>query len=57
MLGDSILVIIGLLLIALGVQPMLQVENRKNSVNVVNSVALAVMGLFIIFYWNSIVPA
>ena len=56
MLGDSILVLIGILLIIMSVQYMLQEDVRKNSVEVVKSVAMAVMGIFIIFYWNSIVP-
>lgn len=57
MLGDSILVMIGMLLIVLGVQPMLVKDNRKNSVAIMNSATLVVMGIFILFYWNSIVPA
>jgi|APGre2960657444_1045066.scaffolds.fasta_scaffold44060_4 hypothetical protein len=57
MLGDSILVLIGMLLIVMGVQPMLETSTRKNSVAIVNSMILVLMGIFIVFYWNSIVPS
>jgi hypothetical protein len=57
MLGDSILIVIAMLLIVLGVQPMLEGDTRKNSVAIVNSLTLVVMGVFLIFYWNSIVPS
>jgi hypothetical protein len=57
MLGDSILIVIAMLLIVLGVQPMLEGDTRKNSVAIVNSLTLVVMGVFLTFYWNSIVPA
>jgi hypothetical protein len=57
MLGDSILVLIGMLLIVMGVQPMLETSTRKNSVAIVNSLILVLMGIFIVFYWNSIVPS
>jgi hypothetical protein len=56
MLGDSILILIALMLIVMGIQPMLDDANRTNSVNVVNSVTMVVMGVFLIMYWNSIVP-
>ncbi len=57
MLGDSILILIAMLLIVLGVQPMLESSTRKNSVAIVNSLTLVVAGIFLIFYWNSIVPS
>ena len=57
MLGDSILIVIAMLLIVLGVQPMLEGDTRKNSVAIVNSLTLVVMGVFLTFYWNSIVPS
>ena len=57
MLGDSILIVIAMLLIVLGVQPMLEGDTRKNSVAIVNSLTLVVMGIFLTFYWNSIVPS
>jgi hypothetical protein len=57
MLGDSILIVIAMLLIVLGVQPMLESSTRKNSVSIVNSLTLVVAGLFLTFYWNSIVPS
>ena len=57
MLGDSILILIAMLLIVMGVQPMLEGDTRKNSVAIVNSLTLVVAGLFLIFYWNSIVPS
>jgi hypothetical protein len=57
MLGDSILILIAMLMIILGVQPMLEGDTRKNSVSIVNSLTLVVAGLFLIFYWNSIVPS
>jgi hypothetical protein len=56
MLGDSILIIIGMLLVVMGSQPMLEESNRSNSVNVINSTTMVIMGIFIIFYWNTIVP-
>jgi len=56
MLGDSILIIIAMILIVFGVQPMLQDDTRKNSVAVINSVTMTVAGIFLMFYWNSIVP-
>jgi hypothetical protein len=56
MLGDSILIVIALMLIVMGIQPMLDDENRKNSVEVMHSVTMVMMGLFLIMYWNSIVP-
>lgn len=52
MLGDSLLIMIAMLLIVLGVQPMLSGDTRKNSVAVINSVAIIVAGIFIVFYWN-----
>ena len=55
MLGDSILVLIGLLLIVMGIQTMLVDSNRKDSVAIITATTQAVMGIFIIFYWNSIV--
>ena len=57
MLGDSILILIAMLLIILGVQPMLEGSTRKNSVAIVNSLTLVFAGIFLIFYWNSIVPS
>lgn len=54
MLGDSILVMIGMLLIALGVQPMLIKDTRKDSVAIINSTTLVIAGIFILFYWNTI---
>jgi hypothetical protein len=57
MLGDSILILIAMLLIVMGVQPMLEGDTRKNSVAIVNSLTLVVAGIFLIFYWNSIVPS
>jgi len=57
MLGDSILIVIAMLLIVLGVQPMLEGNTRKNSVAIVNSLTLVIMGIFLTFYWNSIVPS
>jgi hypothetical protein len=57
MLGDSILIVIAMLLIVLGVQPMLEGDTRKNSVAIVNSLTLVIAGVFLTFYWNSIVPA
>ena len=57
MLGDSILILIAMLLIVLGVQPMLEGSTRKNSVAIVNSLTLVVAGVFLTFYWNSIVPS
>ena len=56
MLGDSILILIALMLIVMGLQPMLDDVNRTDSVNVVNSTTMVVMGVFLIMYWNSIVP-
>jgi len=57
MLGDSILILIAMLLIVMGVQPMLEEANRKNSVVIVNSLFLVIAGSFLTFYWNSIVPS
>ena len=57
MLGDSILIVTAMLMIILGVQPMLEGSTRKNSVAIANSLTLVVAGLFVIFYWNSIVPS
>jgi len=57
MLGDSILILIAMLLIVMGVQPMMEGSTRKNSVAIVNSMTLVVAGIFLIFYWNSIVPS
>jgi hypothetical protein len=57
MLGDSILILIAMLLIVMGVQPMLEEANRKNSVVIVNSLFLVIAGAFLTFYWNSIVPS
>jgi hypothetical protein len=56
MLGDSILILIALMLIVMGLQPMLEDANRTNSVKVLNSTTQVVMGVFLIMYWNSIVP-
>jgi len=56
MLGDSLLVLIGLLLIGMGLQPMFQSDVQSDSVRIANSVTMIVMGVFIIFYWNTIVP-
>ncbi len=56
MLGDSLLIMIGLLLITLGIQSMINPDVRKNSVAVINSIALVTAGIFIVFYWNSILP-
>jgi hypothetical protein len=56
MLGDSILILIALILIVMGVQPMLEDSNRTNSVKVLNSTTMVIMGTFLIKYWNSIVP-
>ena len=50
------LIIIAMILIVFGVQPMLQDDTRKNSVAVINSVTMTVAGVFLMFYWNSIVP-
>ena len=55
MLGDSILVLIGLVLMLMGVQTMLVDSNRKDSVAIITATTQVVMGIFIIFYWNSIV--
>ena len=57
MLGDSILILIAMILIVMGVQPMLEGDTRKNSVAIVNSLTLVIMGVFLTFYWNSIVPS
>jgi hypothetical protein len=57
MLGDSILALIGLMLIVMGLQPMFQDSTRKDSVKVITSTTMVVMGIFIVFYWNSIVPS
>lgn len=57
MLGDSILILIAMLLIVMGVQPMLEGDTRKNSVAIVNSLTLIAAGIFLTFYWNSIVPS
>jgi hypothetical protein len=56
MLGDSLLVLIGMMLIVMGIQPMLEESTRSNSVQVVKYITMVVMGIFIIFYWNTIVP-
>jgi len=56
MLGDSILVMIAMVLLSLGVQSMLQESSRKNSVEISKSTTLIVAGVFIMFYWNTIVP-
>jgi hypothetical protein len=56
MLGDSLILIVGLMLIMMGIQPMLEESMRRNSVEVIKSVTMVVMGTFIIFYWNTIVP-
>lgn len=55
-LGDSLLVLVGLLLIVMGIQPMFQDSVQQDSVRIANSLTLIVMGIFIIFYWNTIVP-
>lgn len=56
MLGDSILILIALTLVVMGVQPMIEKKTRMNSVAVMHSVTMVVMGVFLIMYWNSIVP-
>ena len=55
-LGDSLLVIVGLLLIVMGIQPMFQDSVQQDSVRIANSLTMITMGIFIIFYWNTIVP-
>ena len=56
MLGDSILVIIGMMLMVMAVQPLMETSNRNDPVEVTRGATLALMGIFIIFYWNSVVP-
>jgi hypothetical protein len=56
MLGDSLLILIGMMLIVLGIQPMLEESTRKDSVQVIKSITMVIMGTFIVFYWNTIVP-
>jgi hypothetical protein len=36
---------------------MLETSSRKNSVAIANSLTLIVAGIFIVFYWNSIIPS
>lgn len=52
MLEDIIILVLGLALILLGIQPMLEAEVRKNSVDVVKSVTLVFAGLFLLWFWN-----
>jgi len=56
MLGDSLLILIGMMLIVLGIQPMLEESTRTDSVQVIKSITMVIMGIFIVFYWNTIVP-
>lgn len=55
MLGDTILIAIGLALVVLGIQPMvLSVEDRHDSVKVITTVFLVAAGIFIGLYWNNV---
>ena len=56
MLGDSILIIIAIILTVMGIEPMLEESTRKDPVKVIKSVLLVIMGIFLTFYWNTIVP-
>lgn len=52
MLHDIITLVMGLVLILMGVQTMLDPEVRTRSVEVVKSVTLVIGGLFLLNLWN-----
>lgn len=52
MLHDIITIVMGLVLLLMGTQTMLDPEVRTRSVEVVKSVTLVIGGLFLLNLWN-----
>jgi uncharacterized protein YjeT (DUF2065 family) len=57
MLSDIITLVLGFALVLFGIQPMLEPEVRKNSVEVAKSTTLVIGGLFLMYYWNVMTKA
>jgi hypothetical protein len=55
MLGDSILIALGMALMLLGIQPMvLNTDDRHDPVKVITTIILVASGIFIFAYWNNV---
>lgn len=51
---DSLLLVTGMMIITMGVQPMLDPSVRSSPTKVVNSILLVIFGIFIIYFWNQL---
>jgi hypothetical protein len=54
---DSLLLVVGLVIIIMGVQNMLDPKYRENPTDTVRSSVFVIFGIFLIYLWNRLVPA